>query len=370
MINWKLDPRFGRQSLCWPDIFGLIGLVLCLLVTAIGLKGCKKSPQPQSGGLFEGDSGIREMMGTFVRIRLRCETEKSGREAFDAAFEALEQVDRLMSTYREDSELSQVNIWAAQKPVEVSPETFALLQRALEYSRMTEGAFDITVAPLVDFWKKCADEDRLPNESELAAMREQIGYDKLILAEDRKTVSFAVEGMELSVDAIAKGYAVDQALAALRRPGVLSALVDIGGEIACFGRNRPGQDWIVGIQDLFVEDNDNPLSQNPRWKVGLRDNAIATSGNYRQYVSVAGQKYSHIIDPRTGRPADKLPSVTIIAGQCEEADVLATAISVLGPEKGLHLVEKQADIEAFLVTGTDENPIIHRSSGFDKFEIK
>ncbi|MFC1783516.1 FAD:protein FMN transferase [Planctomycetota bacterium] len=320
--------------------------------------------------MIKGDSGTRMLMGTFGRIQLWCESEQIAQAALDAAFKALDEIEKQMSTYRDDSELSLVNRRAAQEPVPVSSETYNLLAQAVEYSRMTEGAFDITVAPLLDLWKQAAQQGRPPSEKDLSEVREKVGYRKLILSATQQTVSLAVEGMEINVDAIAKGYAVDRALAAVRRPGVKSALVDIGGEIACFGGDQLRQNWIVGIQDLFYEENGNPLSQRVRWKVALHDCAIATSGNYRQYVTIGGQRYSHIIDPRTGKPAEKLPSVTVIAPRTEAADALATAVSVMGPEKGMALIESLAETEAFLVTGTREELLIHRSSGFEKFEIK
>ena len=171
------------------------------------------------------------------------------------------------------------------------------------------------------------------------------------------------------MDAIAKGYAVDQALAALVKSGVVGGMVDIGGEITCFGENQPGRDWLLGIQDPFSAQNENQLSEKPGWIVSLRDCAIATSGNYRRYITISGQKYSHIIDPVTGRPAEKLPSVTIIAEKTVDADALATAISVMGPEKGMELIEILANTEAFLIAGSSEKPELYRSSGFAKLDV-
>ena len=352
------------------QIISFLAISTLLIRFVLGLPGCDKPPGERSEVLVKGDSGTQMLMGTFCRIQLWCESKQTAQAALDAAFKVLDEIENQMSTYRDDSELSVVNRRAAQEPVRVSIETYNLLALALEYSRMTEGAFDITVAPLLDLWKQTAQQGRVPSEEELSEVWEKVGYRKLILSAGQQTVFFSVEGMEINVDAIAKGYAVDRALAALRGPGVKSALVDIGGEIACFGGDHPRQNWIVGIQDLFSEENGNPLSQRVRWKLSLQDCSIATSGNYRQYVTIGGQRYSHIIDPRSGKPAEKLPSVTIIAPRTESADALATAVSVMGPEKGLALIESLAETEAFLVTGTSEELIIHRSSGFEKFEIK
>ncbi|MCP4712707.1 MAG: FAD:protein FMN transferase [Planctomycetes bacterium] len=337
----------------------------CLLLVVAGLLRFWTS-----GRLIERNSGSRVIMGTLVRIQLRCESDQIARQAIARAFDAMEQVDQRMSTYRDDSEMSKINRLAAREPVEVSPETFNLLRKAMEYSEMTDGAFDVTVAPLIRLWRQAEKEDRLPTQEELDQVLAKIGYEKIELSYENRTVSFAHEGVEINVDAIAKGYAVDRALNAVRRPGVRAALVDIGGEIACFGQDKPGQDWIVGIQDLFAGNLENPFSQKARWRVALRDHAIATSGNYRQYVTISNKKYSHIIDPRTGMPAEKLPSVTILAPLTEDADALATAISVLGPEKGLALIDSIPDTEAFLVAGNKEKPEFYRSQQLNRYLVK
>jgi len=344
---------------------------ICLfMVLILGTGNCDKPPHDDSSQLVKVDSGTLVMMGTFARIQLRCQNPALGRQALAAALEALEQVDRLMSTYRDDSELSLVNRRAALEPVCVSPETFRLLQNSLDFSRQSQGAFDITVAPLVRLWKQAALQNRLPSESEINRAKANVGYEKLQLSEQHQTVAFTQNGVELDVNAIAKGYAVDQALAALRRPGVAAALVDIGGEIACFGQDEPAKDWLIGIQDPFADDTDDPLSKRPRWFIRLTNRAVATSGNYRRYVVINGKNFSHIIDPGTGQPAMNLPSVTIVADTCEKADALATAVCVLGPQKGLELIETQPATEAFLVAGTADEPIIYRSGGFKNYEIE
>lgn len=247
------------------------------------------------------DSGKVVRLGTFVRIKLRCIQRQSGLQAQAAALQAIDRVDRLMSTYRDDSELSRVNRLASHQPVSVSRETFELLAKALDYSRTTGGAFDITVTPLLQLWKQAARQNRLPTPDELTRARQAVGYDKVLLCDgELPTVAFSQEGVRLNVDAIAKGYAVDQALQALRRPGITGALVDIGGDIACFGSNTTDREWTVGIQDPFTDSHDDPLAERPRWIVRLKDCAVATSGSYRQYVTISGRKYSHIVDPAHG----------------------------------------------------------------------
>ncbi len=320
--------------------------------------------------LFDIDSGRFLIMGTFAQIRLVCKSKQQGQEALIAARQTIDHIDKLMSTYRGDSELSEVNREAGKKPVRVSLETYNLLETALKYSRKTGGAFDITLTPLLKVWQEAEKQNRLPAANELAKAEELVGFEKLRLsAPKERTVSFAKDGMELNVNAIAKGYAVDRVLATLRRPGVVAAMVDIGGEIACFGQRISGEDWLIGIQDPFAKSNDNPFIVKPRWKIRLRNCAVATSGDYRQYAIIKGKRYSHIIDPRTGKPIRKLPSVTIIAKRSVDADALATAVSVLGPKEGMKLIESLPDTEALLIGGTGEKPQIYRSTGFDKYEV-
>jgi len=335
-----------------------------------GKQSCEISQEREPGEIVKIDSGQMILMGTFGRIQIRCCREEQGRQALAAALGALEEIDRLLSTYRGDSELSEVNRDAGEKPVRVSLETYNLLEIALKYSRKTGGAFDITVAPLLKVWQEAEKQNRLPAVDELTKAEELVGFEKLRLsAPKERTVSFAEEGMELNVNAIAKGYAVDRVLTALRQPDVAAAMVDIGGEIACFGQNEPGKDWLVGVQDPFARSNDNPFIVKPRWKIRLRNCAVATSGDYRQYTTIKGEKYSHIIDPRAGKPTRKLPSVTIISERSVDADALATAVSVLGPKEGMKLIELLPNTEALLIGGTREKPQIYRSTGFNKYEI-
>lgn len=337
-------------------------IALLAVVAVIVLAAMRIHDRSGSRRTVDVDSGRFIIMGTIGRIQVRAKSQSDGDDAIRRAKAALDKVDRLMSTYRDDSELSKVNRLAGTQAVGISQETHLVLQRAQHYSSITDGAFDITVTPLLDVWKRAGRADRLPTQDELAEAAAHVGFKYLTLSTAPPyTVKFLKDKMALTVDAIAKGYAVDCALTAIRSvASVEAALVDVGGEIACFGR-----DWIIGIQDPF--DAGDQLSEKPRWRIRVRDGGVASSGNYRRYVTIAGRQYSHIIDPRTGRPADKLPSVTVIAKTVMDADALATAVSVLGTEKGLALIETLADTEAMVVT--DKPVQIHRSSGFSQYEF-
>jgi thiamine biosynthesis lipoprotein len=309
-------------------------------------------------------SGRIMMMGTFVEIQIQADTAEHGSQALKNAVDALHDYDRQISTYRDDSEMSKVNRLAADGPVQISDLTFDILKKSVKYNELSKAAFDITGTPLFKLWKQAGKAGRLPTPAEIAEAKKYVGSDKIVLTENPKTVRFTVKGVKLTVEALAEGYAVDYAMTALKKvPGVQAALIDLGGEVACFGRP-----WIVGIQDPFVPETDQ-FSEQARWRLSCQNICVSTSGNYRHFVTINGHRYSHIIDPRTGQPAEKLPSVTILAPHTADADALATAVSVLGVKDGLKLLKSLPGVEALLVAGTADKPEILRTPGFSRYEI-
>jgi len=295
------------------------------------------------------DSGYRVIMGTFSRVVVVARNEKAGRACIAAAFERQRRIESLMSYHRPDSELSNVNLHAAEKAVSVNALTFEVLRKAVHFSELSGGAFDVTVGPLIDLWRAAGDANAPPSEAALAKARRNVGYDKLILNDKEMTVKFAAEGMRIDLGGIAKGYAIDKSAEAIRKGGALGGMVDIGGDIRCFGRPPEGQEhWRIGLQDPTQATEDLTTGE-PLLILQLSDAAVTTSGDYRRYTNVAGQKQSHIMDATTGRGANQLASVTIIAPDATTADALATAVTVLGPEKGLALIEKLDAVEAILL---------------------
>ena len=333
----------------------LLGVLIVAGVLIAGFwRSYELGAQKNNGiGGVELDSGTIIALGTLGHIKVIADDEVSGLRALQLAREELKRMDKLVSTYRSDSELARVNRFAWQKPVRVSPEVFELLEKAQMYSGLSGGAFDITVTPLIKLWKKAGKENRLPDKSEIERAKKYVGYEKVILDKKSRTVRFAPKGVELNVDAIAKGYIVDKMVEAIRKvKGIRAGLVEIGGEVGCFGR-----DWIIGIENPFVVGNGREVS----WRIKVRDGGVATSGNYRRYVQIGAKRYSHIIDPRTGWPADKLPGVTVIAKTVADADALATAVSVMGVKKGLALINSLDGTKAFIVAGGKENMRIYRA---------
>jgi thiamine biosynthesis lipoprotein len=327
---------------------------------------------------IEIDGGYREIMGTFARVVAVAKHERQARRCIEAGFSELVRIDKMMSDYKPDSELSKVNREAFANPVKVTPELFEILQKSVDFSRLSNGAFDITVGPLVDLWHKAGEANVMPDENTLAATKARVGYEKLILDANGRTVRFVVAGMRLDLGAIGKGYAVDKAVEAMQKRGAIGGMVDSGGNIRCFGVPADTDTWLVGLQNPKSAGTDTDLPElhgvigtgevlmvlklNPD-KIGM---AVATSGDYRRFVTIDGKKVSHIVDPNTGASADRLSSDTIIAATAVDADGLSTAVNVMGAEKGLALVESLPGVEAILVTDGPEYAI-RQTMGAEKY---
>ncbi|MBN2182810.1 MAG: FAD:protein FMN transferase [Sedimentisphaerales bacterium] len=315
----------------------------------------------------ELESSYRLVMGTFARVVVVAKDTKTAEKCVEAAFAEIYNVDNLMSDYKSDSEIGIVNKNAADHAVEVGESTFGLLQKSVEFSKLTEGAFDITVGPLVDLFHAAQENKIAPDKEQIDKAKSRVGFEKLILDPNNRTVKFAVEGMRLDLGGIAKGYAIDKAIEAAHKTGAIGAMVDIGGDIRCFGKPAKGKNyWLVGLQNPDLTEEATGLDLVLRLKI--KEGAITTSGDYQQFVIIDGKQYSHIIDRRTGTSSDSLSSVTIIADNATDADALATAVSVMGAEKGLALIEKLPETEAILIPSEKKCQSIC-SSNADKYLV-
>ncbi len=311
--------------------------------------------------VVEENSGYRLVMGTFSRVVVIAKSHWTAKRCMEAAFDVQNRIESLMSDYQEDSELSKVNRYAAQGPVPVSEMTFEVLRQAVHFCQLSDGAFDVTVGPLMDLWRQAGRTDVAPTEEALTAARRKVGSDKLILDEKNRTVRFTVEGMRVDLGGIGKGYAVDKAVEAMKKRGAMGGLVDLGGNIRCFGQPPRGQEsWRIGLQDPNVAPDEFGASK-PLLILSLTNESVATSGDYRRFVRVQGQKQSHIIDTHTGKGANKLASDTIIAADATTADALSTAVNVLGPEAGLALVERIPGTEAILIPAGGKTSLVYSS---------
>lgn len=283
-------------------------------------------------------------MGVSFRIVLYAPNEPSANKAARAAFDRIDQLNRIMSDYDPKSELMRL-CKSAQPghPVKVSPELLFILSRSNALSRKTKGAFDVSVGPVVRLWRRARRRKQLPDPLRLAEARRQVDYRSIVIDEKTGTVTLQKTGMRLDLGGIAKGYAGDQALAVLRQRGITRAMIDGSGDIVV-GDPPPGKrGWKIGIAPL--EKPDGPPSRT----LQLSNAAVATSGDAFQYVEIAGKRYSHIVNPKTGLGLTTRSSVTVIAPDGITADSLASAVAVLGAKKGLKLIEVTKKTAALIV---------------------
>jgi thiamine biosynthesis lipoprotein len=329
----------------------LIGLAaLFTTLTAIGL--CADPP-------LERFEFSEPHMGTLFRIVLFAPNGGAAKKAAKEAFARIAELDGIMSDYRPASELMQLCKKAGGDPVKVSADLFAVLARAQEISKRSGGAFDVTVGPIVRLWRKARRTRQLPSTADLKRALALVGYEKIRLDTQKRTVQLLVMGMLLDLGGIAKGYAADAALEVLRRHGIRQALIAAGGDIRV-GDAPPGKKgWKIGIAPL--KNPDDP----PEQFIWLTDAAVSTSGDSRQFVEIAGKRYSHIVDPKTGMGLVGRRSATVIAHPI--ADGLATTCCVLGPEKFLKFIDAMPGTAAMYVYEKDEKIISLGSKGFGKY---
>jgi thiamine biosynthesis lipoprotein len=303
-------------------------------------------------------------MGTSFAIVLYARDAATANRAFDAAFKRIGDLDSLLSDYISDSEVLQLSKRSpTTEPIPVSDDLCRVLAAAQQLSRRTDGAFDVTVGPLTRLWRRARRRHELPDPERLAEARSSVGYQFLHVDVKQRTVQLSRAGMRLDLGAIAKGYASDEALKALRALGIQQALVNAGGDISVSGRppDKPG--WIVGIAPLEPK-------ADPSHFLQLENVAVATSGDAWQYVEILGQRYSHILDPRSGRGLTTRSSVSVVAPQGMVADSLASAVSVLGREKGLQLIEATPGAAAIIVHVDDGKARTYTSSRLGQYSMR
>lgn len=292
------------------------------------------------------------IMGTRIAVELWAQSREKGEVAIDKVMDEMRRIDALMSTYKPDSQVSQVNAHAAGRPVRVDADLFGLLQTALEYSRITRGAFDITYASvgyMYDFRHGIK-----PTDEQIAAALPAIDYHHVLLDPRTRTVRFARPGVRIDLGGIAKGWAVDRGIEILRAEGIERAMVTAGGDSRIIG-DRFGHPWVVGI----VDPQDR---ERVKIRIPLTDTALSTSGDYERYFEADGVRYHHIISPSTGKPASEVRSVTIIAPTATQTDGLSKTMFVLGIEKGMRIIDSLEGVDAIAV---DNNGQIFYSRGLE-----
>jgi thiamine biosynthesis lipoprotein len=297
------------------------------------------------------------IMGTTIRVEVWHEDESVRQQGVDKVLAEMERVNRLMSPYIEQSQLSKINKYAHEGPVEVDKDLFELIEKSQEFSRLTNGAFDITYASvghLYNYRKEIK-----PTEEEIAAAKLLIDYKNLVLDKDQLSVRFLKYGVKIDLGGIAKGFAVDQSIQHLQDLGIQHALVSAGGDTRLLG-DRRGRAWLVGIRD--PEDTKKVIVMLP-----LQDEALSTSGDYERFFIEDGKKYHHIIHPTTGNSAGDVRSASILASDSTTTDALSTSIFVMGPNKGLELLNSLEGVEGVIV---DQKGKLYYSEGLEREQQK
>lgn len=311
----------GEQRVCAGVIFSVF--FVCSLFTAVFISGCGKSMQKDS----------EFIMGTFVEVASHDSRAKT------IVFEEFKRLEKIFSLFDEDSELFRLN---KTGDIAASEDLFFVLKKAREFHGLTEGAFDVTVAPLSILWKRAIKRSELPAPEAIAEAQELVGFGGVYMDENLNRVKFLKMGVKIDLGGIAKGYAVDRSVLRLKEAGVTSAIVNAGGNIYCLGANN-GRAWRVGIQDPRA-------GSKLLKKMEFENKAVATSGDYEQFFIFQNKRYSHIIDPKTGYPADRgVISATVSADSAMIADVLSTSAVVLGLDKARKLLRRFQGVSAKVV---------------------
>lgn len=295
-------------------------------------------------------------MGTECEMTAFHHDETAVEAAFGRGFDELARIESLTTSWRDDSDVSRVNAAAGKSAVVVAPETMEILKKSLWLAERSEGAFDITVGVFKGLWKFDEDKDgTLPRPAEVKKRLRLVGWRDVIVDEAARTVRLRRAGQRINLEGVAKGYAVDAAVRAIRAAGVHNFIVKAGGDLFASGR-RPDREWRVGIQD----------PRGPRGQVIfdllLSDRAFNTSGDYERFIVKDGTRYHHILDARTGFPSRMARGVTLLAPDAFTADALDTAVFVMGPERGLKLLAEHPGVEAVIV---DANNRVHVTPGLE-----
>jgi len=280
------------------------------------------------------------IMGTRIYVEVWSDEATKGDAAIDAVMADMRRIDELMSHYKPESQLSQINARAAQEPVQVDAELFDLIKLSTHYSVITEGAFDITYASvghLYDYPHHVK-----PTEAQIKAALPGVNWRNMLLDPVHHTVRFEHAGMRIDLGGIGKGYAVDRGIAILQARGFQHALVTAGGDSRIIG-DRMGRPWVIGIRN--PDDKDQVVTRIP-----IVNSAMSTSGDYERYFDEGGIRYHHIIDPRTGHSASKVRSATILGPTATETDGMSKTAFVLGPEKALEIINRMPQYDAIFVT--------------------
>ena len=283
-----------------------------------------------------------KLMGSRFDITVVANDSIQANKYIDTAVAEISRIEKLISSWDDNSQTSEINRNAGAKPLKVDKELFNLIERAIGISKLTDGAFDISYASMDRIWQFDGSMTVMPSEKEIKSSVEKIGYQNIVLDKKNSTVFLKLEGMKIGFGAIGKGYAADKAKTLLISKGVPSGIINASGDMNTWGKKPNNEDWKVAIT--------NPMNKNKVFALlPITNGAVVTSGNYEKYVNFNGKRYTHIIDPRTGYPSTGIISVTVFAPKAELADALATSVFVMGKEAGLDRINQLPKIECIII---------------------
>ncbi len=293
-----------------------------------------------------------KLMGNAFEITVVASDKYWADERIDDAVNEIKRIEKLLTTFDDNSQTNQINKMAGISAVKVDKEVFDLIQRSIKISSVTDGAFDITYGSIDKrLWNFDKSMTALPDKATARSMVKLINYRNVILNADDCSVMLKEKGMRIGFGGIGKGYAAEMAKALLKKKGVKSGIVNASGDLTTWGLQANGNSWTIGIAN---PNNSHALLSY----LNVTDMAVATSGNYEKYVMIDGKKYSHTIDPKTGLPVMGIKSVTIITLNAEIADAMATPVTIMGIKAGLDMINQMKDIEAIVI---DDNNAVYSS---------
>jgi len=282
-------------------------------------------------------------MGSGFELTVVAENSTDANSFIDVAVTEITRIEKLISSWDENSQTSTINKYAGIKPVKVNAELFELIERSKTISKLTDGAFDISYASIDKIWKFDGTMQRMPSAEEIKNSVKKVGYRNIILDKQNSTVFLSLKGMKIAFGAIGKGFAADKAKQLLISKGVRAGIINASGDMNTWGKQSNGNDWTVAIV--------NPLNKKQVFAtLPISNGAVVTSGDYEKYVEFKGKRYSHIINPRTGYPSSSgLLSVTVFAPKAELADALATSVFVMGIVAGIDRVNQVPKVECIII---------------------
>ncbi|HZJ83722.1 MAG TPA: FAD:protein FMN transferase [Clostridia bacterium] len=316
--------------------------ITILFILIFVMTGCLSS----ASGEYDRNIFALDTIITFKVIGNR-----SAKKAMEKAIERIHEIEDHMSATIDESDVSRINTMAGQEPVAVNEDTFYVIEKALEYGKLTDGIFDITIGPIVNLWNIGSDNPKVPSEEDIEDRLLLVDYRKVIIDKNKKTVFLEDKGMKIDLGAIAKGYAADEALRILKEAGVKHALLNLGGNVLVIGGKPDGKPWRIGLQDPRTEETGHEHFAIAE----VEDRTIVSSGDYERYMvdiyEKTGIRYHHIFHPENGYPAESgLMTCTIIGDSSMDADAISTIFFIMGYEKGFQFIEGLEGVEAIAVT--------------------